>query len=98
MNTREEVYKIVKMIPKGKVSTYKVVAEMSGTKNPRTIGFYLHTNPSPGEIPCHRVVNSQGKLSGTFAFGGLDAQRILLEEEGVVVKDGKVNLKEYLWN
>lgn len=97
VNTRDEVYEMVKMIPKGKVSTYKRVAELSGTKSPRTIGFYLHTNPDPGVIPCHRIVNSKGELSGAFAFGGMEEQAKLLRQEGVVVVDGKVNLAKFGW-
>lgn len=97
MDTSEEVYKIVKMIPRGKVSTYGIVAELSGTKNPRTVGHYLHRNPDPGNIPCHRVVNSKGMLTGAFAFGGLRAQEEMLKAEGVEVEDGKVDLGRYLW-
>ena len=62
----------------------------------RAVGNALHKNPTPGIIPCHRVVNSQGKLSGSFAFGGETAQEKLLEAEGVEVKNGTVDLKKYI--
>lgn len=99
MNTFEKIYEIVKQIPRGKVATYGQIALMAG--NPRwsrVVGYALHVNPYPGLIPCHRVVTRTGKLSGSFAFGGYDAQRRLLESEGVfTLPDGQVDLFEYLW-
>lgn len=99
MSFFEEVYKIVKKIPKGKVATYGQIAKILG--NPRksiVVGWALHSNPSPGTIPCHRVVNREGRLSGAFAFGGMDVQRSLLEKEGIEVNDeGIVDLATYLW-
>lgn len=98
MNTFERIYANVKRIPRGKVATYGMIAAMSG--NPRlarVVGYALHVNPEPGVIPCHRVVNRDGKTSSAFAFGGEDMQRKLLEEEGVVFKeDGTVDLDVYL--
>lgn len=65
------------------------------SKMSRAVGNALHKNPEPGVIPCHRVVNSKGELAGEFAFGGKGAQARLLEAEGVVVVDGRVDLKLY---
>ena len=95
----EVVYEVVKRIPKGKVATYGQVAKMIGyPRKSYVVGWALHANPQPGVIPCHRVVNREGKLSGAFAFGGADAQRMLLEEEGVKIdEDGIINLEIYLW-
>lgn len=93
----KRIYEAVKRIPKGRVATYGQVAAMAG--NPgmsRAVGNALHKNPTPGIIPCHRVVNSQGKLSGSFAFGGETAQEKLLEAEGVEVKNGTVDLEKYI--
>jgi len=94
-----EVYKIVCKIPKGKVTTYREIARATGfPKKTVVVGWALHSNPKPGEIPCHRVVNIKGELSGSFAFGGLEVQKSLLEKERVFTeKDGKVNLEKYLW-
>lgn len=94
---KEKVYEFVKTIPKGKVVTYGQIAKHLGNKNlARVVGNILHNNPDPANIPCHRVVNCSGKLSSAFAFGGSDAQRILLESEGVVLKrNGCVDLNEY---
>ena len=85
MNTFEKIYEQVKKIPKGKVATYGQIALMAG--NPRwsqIVGYALHSNPEPGVIPCHRVVNKEGKLAKAFAFGGENIQKDLLEKEGVI--------------
>ena len=99
MNTFEKIYEVVKSIPKGKVATYGQVATLAG--NPRwarVVGYALHNNPAPGLIPCHRVVNREGKTAAAFAFGGEDVQRDLLEKEGVEFElDGTVDLKKYGW-
>jgi len=69
MNTFDKIYKVVDKIPKGKVLTYKKVAKISGVKNPRVVGFTLHANENPDEIPCHRVVKANGKIADGYAFG-----------------------------
>lgn len=95
----EEVYKAVKLIPKGKVATYGQIAAMIGRpKAARQVGWALHVNPQPGVIPCHRVVNRFGRLAPAFAFGGEEIQKQLLESEGVFVSDDHVvDLNEFLW-
>ena len=97
-NTFEKIYEVVKKIPKGKVSTYGRVAAMAGNPHwSQVVGYALHSNPDPKNIPCHRVVNKEGKLAAAFVFGGENAQAMLLENEGVVVKNGFVDLDKYLW-
>lgn len=100
MNTFEKIYEVVKSIPKGKVASYGLVALLAG--NPRwsrVVGYALHVNPKPGEIPCHRVVTRNGEVSKAFAFGGENMQRILLSEEGIeFLEDGKVDMNRFLWN
>lgn len=92
----KRIYEAVKKIPKGKVATYGKVAEMAGDKRmARAVGNALHKNPDPNRIPCYRVVNAKGELAGEFAFGGRGAQAKLLQEDGVEVVDGKVDLKRY---
>lgn len=88
--TARRVYDLVRAIPPGKVATYGQVAKLTGIKNPRYVGYLLHINPDPDRIPCHRVVNSQGKLSAAFAFGGAWEQASRLENEGVAVKENRV--------
>ena len=88
MNTFEKIYEQVKKIPEGKVATYGQIALMAG--NPRwsqIVGYALHSNPEPVVIPCHRVVNKEGKLAKAFAFGGENVQRNLLINEGIVFLD-----------
>lgn len=97
MTTFEKIYEVVKNIPEGKVATYGQVAILAG--NPRwarVVGYALHNNPQPGVIPCHRVVNREGKVSSAFAFGGENIQRKLLQKEGIVFEDdGRVDLRKY---
>lgn len=99
MSVFEKIYEVVKRIPEGKVATYGYVALLAG--NPRwarVVGYALHNNPAPMVIPCHRVVNREGKVADAFVFGGGNAQRDLLEKEGIVFeKDGTVDLKKYGW-
>lgn len=92
----KRIYEAVKKIPRGKVATYGQIAELAGDKKmARAVGNALHKNPNPDEIPCYRVVNARGELAGEFAFGGKGAQAKLLEEDGVKVEDGKVDLEKY---
>lgn len=92
----KRIYEAVKRIPKGHVATYALVAEMAGDrKMARAVGNALHRNPDPENIPCFRVVNAKGELAGGFAFGGAEVQARLLEEDGVRVVDGKVDLEVY---
>jgi len=97
-NFYSSVYEVVKSIPRGKVLCYGDVARLTGRpRASRQVGWALHVNPEPGEIPCHRVLFKDGRLSPAFAFGGANAQQILLEAEGVAVIDGKVDMKIYRW-
>ena len=92
----KRIYEAVKRIPKGHVATYGQVATMAGNpKMSRAVGNALHKNPDPENIPCFRVVNAKGELAEAFAFGGEGKQAKLLEEDGVVVVDGKVDLDVY---
>ena len=87
----DRVYEFVKRIPQGKVATYGQIALHLGNRNfARVVGNILHSNPDPEHIPCHRVVNSKGQLSRSYAFGGIEAQRRLLVSEGVVFKNDQV--------
>ncbi|MFR6056133.1 MAG: MGMT family protein [Eubacteriales bacterium] len=94
----DKVYEKVMLIPEGKVATYGMIAAMCG--NPRcsrAVGYALHVNPLPGIVPCHRVVNREGRLAPAFAFGGSEVQRDMLEKEGVEVNGEYVDLSKYLW-
>ena len=95
----DAVYEAVRMIPTGKVATYGQIASMVGSPGAsQSVGNALHANPNPATIPCHRVVDANGRLAKGFAFGGLEGQRKRLEDEGVTVIDGKVDLSIYQYN
>lgn len=95
MNFFEEVYKVVRKIPKGKVSTYGEIARALNTRDARRVGHALHANPDGDFTPCHRVVNKNGALAPGYAFGGIGEQKDKLLNEGVVfVDEGHVDLKK----
>lgn len=95
MATFKKIYGLVTSIPKGKVTTYGVLAKLANT-NPRVVGYALHENKDPKHIPCHRVINSKGEISSGYAFGGPRVQREMLEEEGIIFnKNGGVDLKRF---
>ena len=97
MNFFETVYTMVSKIPRGRVATYGQIARLAG--NPRAsriVGCALHMCPASGGIPCHRVVNREGRLAPADAFGGAGMQKSLLAAEGVSVNaDGYVDLEKY---
>ena len=94
----DKIYEIVKQIPFGQVATYGQIASLVGNKKyARVVGYALHQNPNPDEIPCFRVVNRFGQVSKAFAFGGENQQIGLLEQEGILVVDGSVDLEVYGW-
>ena len=94
---KERVYSFLRQIPPGKVVTYGQIARYLGNRNlARAVGNILHQNPDPDNIPCHRVLNRNGRVSDAYAFGGADAQRARLEGEGITFKlDGTVDLRKY---
>ena len=97
-NFFERVYEKLLLIPKGKVTTYGEIARAIGNpKMSRQVGFALHCNPKPDVYPCYRVVNRFGGLSSAFAFGGVNKQKELLENDGIEVVDDKVDLSKYLF-
>lgn len=95
----DKVYALCKQIPKGKVTTYKVLAEALNTKAYQAIGQALKKNPFAPNVPCHRVVSSTGHLHG---FKGkrkgkaIEEKKLLLEKEGIQIEKNKINLKKYL--
>lgn len=93
------VYEFLRMIPAGRVATYKQVAEYLGNpKLARVVGNILHRNPDGDFNPCYKIVNSKGELSGSFAFGGPDEQRLRLEADGIPVVNNRVDLAKYQWH
>ena len=116
----EKCYAILRKVPRGKVTTYKALAEKLGTRAYRAVGNAMHrnpygflcpvnsstrlrsqnkkeflvsSNPYAPIVPCHRVVNGDGKIGG-FAFG-VEKKIEMLKAEGVEVVNGRVNLDRY---
>ena len=100
MGVFDKIYEQVRKIPCGKVATYGQIAMLAGNSRwARVVGYALHANPDPENIPCYRVVNRMGGLSSAFAFGGTERQAELLRADGVEVREnGTVDLEKYLWN
>lgn len=86
----QRVYKACSLIPKGKVSTYKALAEVLGS-SPRAVGQALRRNPYAPQVPCHRVVSSSLQIGGFNGTWGKSAQvrkkREMLQNEGVAFDD-----------
>src|SRR4051812_34316326 len=92
MSFNQKVWAMTARIPKGKVTTYAEIARALGTKGYRAVGNALNKNPYAPEVPCHRVVGSNGALTG-FATG-VKKKQALLAEEGVVLRKGKVDVSD----
>ncbi len=93
-----KVYQIVRQIPYGKVTTYGIIAETAGMKSSaRMVGWALNAAAYDKTMPCHRVVNRNGELTGKMYFATPTLMRELLENEGVVFIGDRVDLKKYLW-
>jgi len=90
MTFNERVWALTSRVPQGKVVTYADIADALGTKGYRAVGNALNKNPYAPGVPCHRVVGSDGKLTG-FA-GGLPKKERLLRVEGVAVQRGRADL------
>lgn len=94
----QKVYEYLKTIPKGKVVTYKQVAEHLGNKGlARVVGNILHKNPDGDEYPCYKVLNSKGELAEAFVFGGKSVQKERLEKDGIEVINNRVDMKIHQW-
>ena len=93
------VYTLVRQIPLGKVATYGQIAQLLGApRAARIVGWAMHGNPYGSRVPCHRVIQQGGTCSPNFRIGDPDAQRRLLEREGVrFTLSGRVNLEAHLW-
>jgi methylated-DNA-[protein]-cysteine S-methyltransferase len=90
MSFNERVWTLTARIPAGKVVTYRDIADAMGSKGFRAVGNALNKNPYAPAVPCHRVVGSDGRLTG-FA-GGLPKKERLLANEGVRVSNGRADL------
>jgi len=96
-NFYEKCYEVLRKVPKGKVTTYKNIANALHSKAYRAVGMAMNKNPSSfldGEkIPCHRVIKSDGSV-GKFAQGTPKKIK-MLKAEGIEIKNGKIDLKKF---
>jgi methylated-DNA-[protein]-cysteine S-methyltransferase len=95
----QRVYDVVRCVPRGSVSTYQEIARRLGMRSARAVGQALKRNPFAPQVPCHRVVKSNGQISGFF--GSMEERRVsekisLLRDEGVDVVDGCIDLTRFL--
>ena len=97
----EKCYSLLKKVPEGKITTYKEIANALNTKAYQVVGSAMKNNPYAPEVPCHRVVKSNGSIGG---FGGqtkgkkIQEKISLLKEEGIEFEDKKIkNFEEVLF-
>ncbi|MEK6915121.1 MAG: MGMT family protein [Nanoarchaeota archaeon] len=94
MNFNEKCYEILKTIPKGKVTTYKLIAKKLNSKAYRAVGNAMNKNPYDTNIyPCHRVISSSGKIGGYAQ--GTEAKIKRLKSEGIQIKDNEIDISKY---
>lgn len=96
----QNVYEVVKLIPRGRVTSYGAIAQYLGTKgSSRMVGWAMNSAHSDATIPAHRVVNRVGMLTGKAHFNTPDAMQQQLEAEGVKVKNDQVmRFDEVFWD
>jgi len=93
------IYDVVRQIPSGKVSTYGQIARIAGRCSARNVGYAMSSVPADSGIPWHRVINSKGMISVRSDGSPSDAQKQLLEGEGVDFSpNGRIDLKRYGWH
>ena len=96
---KNKVYDLCKQIPEGKVATYGQLASMAGSPGAaRAVGMCMKTNPNAPHTPCHRVVASNGKLTGYSGGNGITTKKEMLIKEGVSFVGDTVNLAVSRWN
>lgn len=94
---RQKIYTLTRQIPPGKVATYGQLAALVGSPgSARAVGMCMKGNSDPENIPCHRVVAVNGKLTG-YAFGGVSTKKDRLQREGVTFINDRVDLSISLW-
>lgn len=94
------VYEVVKLIPRGRVTSYGAIANYLGTKgSARMVGWAMNAAHSVPEVPAHRVVNRSGLLTGKHHFDPRHPMQERLEAEGVKVIDDQIqDFKEIFWD
>ena len=94
-----EIWYLLSRIPKGCVATYGQLAEMAEAPGYAcVVGNILKQLPSGTDLPWHRVVNSKGEISFPDGSSRYSLQKLCLEQDGVAISSGKINLKAYQWH
>ena len=94
----KKIYDVVRRIPPGHVATYGQIAKIVGRCTPRVVGYAMSALPSGTEVPWHRVINREGKISPRRSGDGDTRQRLLLEAEGVCFdRHGRVDFTIIRW-
>tara|TARA_B100001059_G_scaffold136588_1_gene136919 strand:- start:503 stop:841 length:339 start_codon:yes stop_codon:yes gene_type:complete len=96
----EKVYRVVRRIPFGRVTSYGAIAKYIGTsRSARMVGWAMNASHNDMTVPAHRVVNRFGLLTGKHHFGGSNLMQQLLESEGVEIEKNQIkNLDKYFWD
>ncbi len=99
-NFFKRVHQVAKLIPEGRVTSYGAIGQYLGAKSSaRVVGWAMKAAHGDLSIPAHRVVNRVGLLSGKHHFDGTNLMQQLLESEGIIVKENKIqNFKEIYWD
>ena len=93
----ERVIAITRRIPRGRVTTYGLIAAAAGNYGgARQVARILHSSSDKYKLPWHRVVNVKGEISPRRSMGHI-TQRNLLEQEAVFIEAGRINLEKFLW-
>lgn len=99
-NFFEKVYKVAKLIPYGRVTSYGAIAKYLGAaRSARMVGWAMNASHNNDEIPAHRVVNRVGLLTGKQHFDGTNLMQQLLESEGIVIIENQIqHFETVFWN
>lgn len=97
----DKVYQLVRLIPRGRVSSYGAIARYLGSsRSARMVGWAMNASHTQHDfVPAHRVVNRTGLLTGKHFFGGENVMQELLENEGIIITDNQIiNFKDRFWD
>ena len=96
----DKVYRIVKLIPPGRVTTYGLIANYLGSVgSSRVVGYAMNASHNLEDVPAHRVVNRNGLLTGKHHFAGTNLMKDLLESEGVKIFENTVlDFENVVWD
>ena len=96
----KDVYKVVRLIPKGRVTSYGAIASYLGTgKSARIVGWAMNNSHYDNSIPAHRVVNRNGLLTGKHHFKDDNTMEELLKKEGILIKNNRIeSFEDVFWD